>query len=354
MLLAAGVVVALMAFRQLITLSLAVVMTVILAIPLAALATRLQRWRIPRTIGASAGLLAALLVAIAVAALIVPPLVEETERFVDAVPGIVDSARGQIRDLTGAEPGAVGERVKEYLEGLLSEPSRVLGPLLAVGFGIVGVIGAAVLVVITAFYMAVRPEPLVEGALRLFPPRHREHVLGAMLEIRAAWLGWLLGVLVDMAVTGVLLYLGLWLVGLDFRLVFAVFAAVLVVVPYFGAIVGAIPPVLFALTISPGKALAVLVVYLVVQQIEGNVVIPVVMSRAVRLHPAVIAVGVVVVGTLFGLVGLMISVPLISATVILVRRLWVEQVERTTSPDHPKAVGEMHDTGVTARAASGG
>ena len=69
------------------------------------------------------------------------------------------------------------------------------------------------------------------------------------------------GVVFDMFVTGVLLYIGLTLIGLDFAIVFAVFTALLVVIPYFGAIVGAIPPVLFALTDSPGKALLVLSVY---------------------------------------------------------------------------------------------
>ena len=69
-------------------------------------------------------------------------------------------------------------------------------------------------------------------------------------------------------------------------------SALLVVVPYFGAIAGAIPPTLFALTDSPGKALLVLVVYVAVQQIESNVTIPLVMAQTVRLHPAVIAIGV--------------------------------------------------------------
>ena len=70
---------------------------------------------------------------------------------------------------------------------------------------------------------------------------------------------------------------------------------------------------LFALTDSPGKALLVLVVYIAVQQIESNVMIPLVMSRAVQLHPAVIAIGVVVVGQLFGIVGLFVAVPILVA-----------------------------------------
>ena len=130
-----------------------------------------------------------------------------------------------------------------------------------------------------------------------------------------------------MFISGTLLYIGLTIIGLDFAILFAVLTALLVVVPYFGAFVGAIPPVLFALTDSPGKALAVLIVYVLVQQIESNVIIPVVMSRTTRLHPALIAIGVVVVGNLFGIVGLFVAVPIISAAVILTEEIWVREIE---------------------------
>ena len=108
-------------------------------------------------------------------------------------------------------------------------------------------------------------------------------------RVRTAWIGWMEGVAIDMLVTFVLLWIGLTLIGLDFAIFFAVLSALLVVVPYFGAIAGAIPPVLFALTDSPGKAVLALVVVIVVQQLESNVTIPVVMSQRKRMHPALIA-----------------------------------------------------------------
>jgi predicted PurR-regulated permease PerM len=107
-----------------------------------------------------------------------------------------------------------------------------------------------------------------------------------------------------------------------------VLTALFSVVPYFGSIASAIPPVLFALTDSPGKAALVLAVYVVVQQIEGNVTIPLVMSRTVKLHPAVIAFGVVVVGQLFGFVGLIVAVPILSLIVVLVEEVWIKPMER--------------------------
>ena len=116
----------------------------------------------------------------------------------------------------------------------------------------VGVLGALVFMLLTAFFIAVRPQPLIDGFLSLFPPQRRDRARNLTERLRDAWIGWLQGVFVDMLVTGVLLYVGLTLIGLDFAIFFAVFSALLVVIPYFGAILGAIPVVLFALADSPG------------------------------------------------------------------------------------------------------
>jgi predicted PurR-regulated permease PerM len=133
-----------------------------------------------------------------------------------------------------------------------------------------------------------------------------------------------------MIVTFVLLYAGLLILGLQYAFVFSVLSALFVVVPYFGSIAGGIPPVLFGFSESPTKGLLVLGVYLLTQQIEGNVIIPMVMSKTVKLHPAVVLVGVVLVGQVFGFIGLFVAIPILSAAIILVRVLWVGRMEPTT------------------------
>lgn len=323
-------------FRQLATLVLAVLMTVIIAIPLSAGATRLERSGIPRPVGALATLLAGLAVLAGLLALVIPTFIDQVNAFVDDVPAIVHDLESTIGDITGNRPSEVGDSIQEFLQRYTDKPERLIGPITSIGFSVAGVFGALIVMLITAYFMAVRPQPLVDGLLRLVPPARRRHARHVMDRLRTAWIGWMKGVAVDMLVSGTLLYIGLRIIGLDFAILFAVVTALLVVVPYFGAIVGAIPPVLFAFTDSPGKALAVLAVYVLVQQVESNVIVPVVMSRTTRLHPALIAIGVVVVGRLFGVVGLFVAVPIISAAVILTEEIWVREIEaahenRTTS-----------------------
>jgi predicted PurR-regulated permease PerM len=325
--LAAGLLVLGLLFRQLATLMLAVLMTIIIAIPLSTGATRLERSGVPRPLGALLTLIAGLAVLAGILALIIPTFVDQTNEFVDDVPGIVHDLEVTIGDITGDRPSEVGSDIQDFLRGYTDEPERLIGPITAIGVGLAGVLAAFLVILITAYYMAVRPQPLIEGALRLVPPARRRHARAVMDRLRTAWIGWMQGVIFDMFISGTLLYIGLTIIGLDFAILFAVVTALLVVIPYFGAFIGGIAPVLFALTDSPGKALAVLAVYVLVQQIEGNIIIPLVMSRTTRLHPALIAIGVVVVGQLFGIVGLFVAVPIISAAVILTEEIWVREIE---------------------------
>jgi predicted PurR-regulated permease PerM len=328
-LLAAALIVFGLLFQQLLTLLLAILITVIVAIAISAVADRLERRHVPRPIGALLALLTGLAVIAGMLALIIPPFVDQTNEFADDVPGIVDDLRDQVHDVTGAEPGDISDSVDEFVESYTDDPGKVIGPITSISLSVAGIFGAFILMLITAYYMAIRPGPLIDGMRRLVPPDHREQAERIMSRLRGAWVGWMQGVAADMLISGVLLYIGLSLIGLDFAIFFAVLTALFSVVPYFGAFASGIPPVLFALTDSPGKALLVIVIYVAVQQIEGNLTIPLVMSRMVRLHPALIAGGVVVVGQLFGFVGLIVAVPILSMVVILVEELWVQPMEQT-------------------------
>jgi predicted PurR-regulated permease PerM len=329
-------------FQELATLSVAVLITVLVAIPLSAAASRLERLRVPRSAGVVLALLAGLVTVAAVVALIAPPLAEQTETFIDEVPAISDSIEENVGGAVGVKPGEVGDSLQEALQGYTDDPGSLVGPVASIGLNIVTALGALLVILITAAYVAVNPRPLIDGALGLLPEDRREWGEGLLERLRVAWVGWMEGVAIDMLITGVLLYIGLTLIGLEFAIVFAVLSALLVVIPYFGAIAGAIPPTLFALADSPGKALLALGVYLLVQQIESNVTIPLVMAQRVQLHPAVVAIGVIVVGQLFGFVGLFVAVPILSLIVIAIDELWVrplessgEIIDSSVAPDPP-------------------
>ena len=109
------------------------------------------------------------------------------------------------------------------------------------------------------------------------------------------------------------------------------------IVPYFGALASSIPPILLALTISPAKAILVASLYVLAHQIEGNVIQPLVVARAVKMHPAAVAVGVIAVDRLFGVVGLIVSVPILVTVTILIDELWTKPMEQNHGLSPPLA-----------------
>jgi predicted PurR-regulated permease PerM len=337
----AALVLVALAFRQLATLAVAVLATVLIAIMLDAAARPLERRGIPRKIGALIALLVGLAVLAGVLALVIPPFVDQTNKFVNNVPHIAHDVQNQLHHITGASKSEIGHRAQKFAKTYTDHPEKLIGPLTSIGLGLAGVAIGLVLIVIIAYYMAANPWPLLRGLIRLFPPERREHAEFVMTRLRDAWVGWMQGVVVNMLVCGVLVYLGLSLIGLDYALVFGVISALFVLIPYYGAFIAGIPPVLFGLAESPGKALLALAVYVAAHEVEGNVTVPLVMSRAVQLHPAVIAIGVLVVGKLMGFAGLFVAVPVLSFVTITIEEFWIKPME---AADRRHADAQTHTT----------
>jgi predicted PurR-regulated permease PerM len=258
---------------------------------------------------------------------VVPAFVSQVDSFVAQLPTIVTRLERTLDDAFGLKPGTVAATAQRFVRRYTSHPTTLLGPLSSVGETVVTLIGSVVIVLISALYAAINPEPLVNGFVRLAPPRHRLQALSVLERIRLAWLGWLRGIGLDMLVLGGLLYLGMRIVGLPFAVGFAVFSALLTVIPNYGSIISAVPPIAYGLAHSFGQGVAVTVVYVVVNQVEGNLALPVIMGRSVSMHPAVVAVGVLIAGGLFGALGLILSIPLISLILILVDELWIKPIQ---------------------------
>jgi predicted PurR-regulated permease PerM len=328
-LLAFGLAVAGLIFEQIITLVLGVLIVVIIALPLSAFASALQRVGIPRAIGATLGMLLGLGALGGLIALIVPVFSHEINQFANSLPTIVDDLRHRLGHLTGTSPSHVGKQVQHFVNTYTQHPTKLLGPLASAGASLVAAVAAIIVVLLTALYTAIHPAPLASGLVSMFPPAKRVHAEEVLIRLRGAYLGWLRGLAIGMVVLGGITYIGLRIVGLDFALFFAIFTAIAMIIPYFGALLSSIPPIVYAFTVSPGKALIVAIIYIVAHQVESNIIQPLVVARSVELHPAVVAVGVVAVDRLFGFVGLIVAVPILATVRILIQELWIKPVEHS-------------------------
>jgi predicted PurR-regulated permease PerM len=335
-------------FPEVVGLLLLCLLVVIVAIPLARAGDRLERLHIPRYVGVPLALLVALAVLGGIIALLVPSFISEGRALVNGLPDTITSLERKFNRATGSHSGS-GHSFQSWVRGYTSHPDRLLGPATQVGTTVAGVVTSIIAVLLTAVFTAIRPEPLIGGLLRIAPPPRRGDLARLLERLAEAYMGWLRGLGVAMAVLWVLTFVGLTVIGLDYAVVFATLTAIATVVPYFGAIVSSVPPILYALTISPGKALLVGLLYVVAHIVEGDLISPLVMSRAVRIPPALVAVGVLAVDRLFGLAGLLVAVPIVVTVKLAVEELWVRPIEAQYNVEHEVPPGSATGLGNGSR-----
>ena len=241
----------------------------------------------------------------------------------------------QIRDLEERLPRAI-EQVRAWSETnpvanfireratSMTEGNEWLKNAPAIAAASVASIGHAFLMLFLGIYLAANPRLYTDGLVRLFPVPHRPKIKAAVGEAGAGLRKWLLGQLVSMTTVGLLTGLGLWAVGAPLPLALGLMAGLLEFIPVIGPIIAIVPGVLVAFTEGPQIALYAAIVYLVVQQLEGSVIMPLAQRWAVELPPALGLVAVVSFSLLFGFLGILFGSPLAVVVMILVQQLYLK------------------------------
>jgi len=246
-----------------------------------------------------------------------------------------------LRDTLPAAWKAVEQRIGDFglgdqLERLVSSISEPGGGSLS-GFGrtllsIGGGIADFVVVIFAGIYLATQPNFYRTGAIKLVPPAKRKIAAEAMLESERALRLWLKGQAIAMVVVGLLTGIGLWALGMPSALTLGLLAGLLEFIPFAGPILSAVPAILLALAAGPDMTLWVILLYLAVQQFEGNVLTPLVQQYAVDLPGVVLLFSLIGFGTLFGALGVILAAPLAVVTLVLVKRLYVIETLHTDTP----------------------
>lgn len=240
---------------------------------------------------------------------------------------IADWLQQQYRAVTGASGQPQADLEEEFRARFTQNVGGLLGGALPVINTAVGALAGMLVVLMVGIYTAARPGLYRDGFLRLIPPHHRDRV-GETLERSGHSLRrWMLGTLIAMTLVASMVALGLWILNVPAFLALAVIAGALEFIPIVGPILAAIPAIAVALTISPMTAVWVAILYTVIQQIEGDVVTPLVMRGAVRLPPALTVVFQALMAVIFGFLGLLLAVPLLAVVLVAVRTLYVEPLE---------------------------
>jgi predicted PurR-regulated permease PerM len=218
----------------------------------------------------------------------------------------------------------IGQSVLEQTQGggSLMENMNLWASASGLLSSTLGFIVGLVVILFVGLYLAAEPETYRRGVMSLAPVGSRERVGQVLDQLGHMLRWWIIGQAVSMSCVAALITLGLWLLDVPLALTLGLIAGLLEFVPRFGPVVGAIPAVLISLMQSRSQTLYVVLLYVGVQLVESYLILPLVQRKAVDLPPALTITALLLMGVLFGFLGLLLAVPLTVVVVSLVKQLY--------------------------------
>lgn len=305
--------------------------------------------RMPRVLALLLALAVTLAGVAGIIALLAPPLVQQTDELVAAVPRYLAELDRLLRGLADRYPVLRRAGLASSERGVVT--TALLGAAEFVRTGIIPYATATgrividtIAVVVMALYLAVRPSLYRDGIVSLVPPPHRALARAILSDLGGTLRAWVMAQLLAMVVLGALTALGLWILDVPYWLAFGIFAGLVVLVPFFGSLVSTLLPALLVLGDRGFLAfLAVAAVGVVVHVFEANLVAPIIMHRRVALPPVLTILSVLMMAELAGPLGLIVAVPALATVMVLARHIVLGRIygDALGPPEHAAAPAAM-------------
>ncbi|GAB6992341.1 AI-2E family transporter [Paenibacillus pini] len=262
---------------------------------------------------------------------VIPVIREQINDLVDNFPTYSEAARLQFENLMGSNlvsklqqsisfnPQEVVKMISERASSFLNSTWTGIG-------GFLGVLTEVVLALITLpfilFYLLKDGKKLPNFILSFIPVKLRGESQRVMKEMNHQIASYIRGQIIVSFCIGVLLYLGYIIIGLDYSLILAVIAACTSIVPYLGPVIAITPALIVAMVTSPVMLLKMLIVWTIVQLIEGKFISPQIMGKTLKIHPITIIFVILTAGNLFGIAGIVLAVPGYAVIKVIVTHLY--------------------------------
>jgi len=281
----------------------------ILASAIAPVVNLLEKIKIPRIIGALIvyilviGLLGFLL------SLIVPSIAKDVKDLSANLPGYIESLSTKFESIQNASSKYqdVINRIQKYLSGI---GESLTSNALTTATNFFGGFFSFMIALVLSFYLSVQKKGVQHVISSIVPHEHRDYILSLWERSQKKLGRWLQGQLFLGVIVGVLVYIGLSFLHIKFALLLAVLAGIFEIFPYIGPVIAAVPAVILGFLQSPVLGLWVFVLYIIIQQLENYLIVPLVIGKIVKLNPVAVILALLIGGKLGGIPGMILAVPL--------------------------------------------
>jgi predicted PurR-regulated permease PerM len=291
---------------------LVVVTAIVLASAIEPAAARMVQWGVPRVVGVVLMYVTIAVIIVSFFYFFVPQLVSETNNFVQDVPVYLETLAIDPVDL-GFMPSTEGD-FTTWLLDVQQVVRQAGGGVVAAASSIFGGLMSFALIVVLSFYLAVQDRGIDDFLKMITPVKKQTYILGLWKRAQYKMGRWMQGQLLLSLIVGVLVYIPMVLLGVPYALLLAITAALLELIPVFGSILAAVPAIAISF-IDGGTTLALLVilVYVVVNQLQANVIYPLVVQKVLGIAPLVVILAIIVGAQLGGFLGVLVAVPVAAA-----------------------------------------
>lgn len=252
----------------------------------------------------------------------------------------------QFQESTGFNLTGLAQTLSERASSILQNAFSSIGGFLG---AVVDIVLTVVTVPFILFYLLKDGKKLPQYILRFVPVKLREQTHRVMTEANGQISSYIRGQIIVSFCIGVLLYFGFLIIGLDYSLVLAIIASFTSIVPYLGPAIAITPALIIAIVTSPFMLLKLIIVWTVVQLVEGKFISPQIMGKTLRIHPITIIFVILTAGNLFGVLGVILAVPGYAVLKVICTHLfqWFEQRSKLYEEEDAAAVPDSSDLAVT-------
>jgi predicted PurR-regulated permease PerM len=303
---------------------LVVFLSVVFATALNRIVRRLRKSGAKRIFAAALSIVGFLVLLALFIWLIVPPFVDQFALLIELVPRGLSQLRSWLVMMQDEVPGSILEglpRVDDIIRQAQPFVRWTFNNFFSLFSNFLSILLSLLLFLILTIMLLINPKPYRQGFVSLFPSFYRRRADEILSRCEMSLVGWIRGVLINMVTLFFLSAIGLWILRVPLVLANAALAGLFEAIPNIGPTLSLIPPMAIALLDAPWKAGAVLIFYIVIQQLEQYFLVPYVMATQVSLLPAITLLSQVIFAVFFGFLGLLLAIPL-----TIVCQIWLQEV----------------------------
>lgn len=251
------------------------------------------------------------------------PFITELRAFTRSIPATFSALQSAIPELEAAyHLSLLPAEAQGFIAKMIQEIGEYTLRLASAIFSFASTVIELIVVPFITFYMMKKGRTFSNKFAELFPERYHAHIKNLFKEIHFVLKAYIHGQLLLSVLMAFLVFIGMWIMDIPYPLVIGLLAGVVEMVPIIGPIIGAIPPILLGLLQGSSVMIQVIIFYVVVQQLDSHFIMPKLMGSIIEVHPVAIIAGVLIGGSLKGILGMMIAVPAVAVLQILLRHMW--------------------------------